>query len=99
MKITKETIGGIAKIGFAAAGATLAIVASKLKDRNASYSDAVTAIMDSDMFSVDKNAATKALKKDGDAEFYRAVIKIAKSTMFSCDRFKLIVELSEGEGS
>lgn len=61
----------------------------------ARYSDAVNAIMESDMFSSDKRRAVSVLKRDGDTEFYKAIIAVAKDdSMFSCDQVHMIEHLS-----
>ena len=46
-----------------------------------SYSDAVNAIMDSNMLSSYKQEAVAALAKDRDKEFYKAVIHVVNSDM------------------
>ena len=88
IKITKETIGNVVKVGGMVMLYGLAAMASKtsVKDvidnirysGNVSYSDAVSAVMDSDMFDSNKNRVMELLKKDGDAEYYKTIIKIIR---------------------
>lgn len=105
--VTKETVGKVAKVAGTVALYGLAVVVNKVSVKdivetvryngNVKYSDAVSVIMDSDMFSSDKSTATTILKNNKDAEYYKAVIKIAKSTMYSSDKVELIAELSAEE--
>ena len=56
------------------------------------YSDAVNAIMGSDMTSYYKKEAIAALKRNGDPEFYRAVSNIARDkntvSYYRCETIK-----------
>ena len=63
---------------------------------DADYNDAIAAIMDSDLFSSDKQLATMLLKRDGDVKYYKAVITIVNDTsMFASDKVETIKYLSE----
>jgi hypothetical protein len=61
----------------------------------ADYGDAVEAIMDSDMFSSDKEKAMEALKVDGDSGYYKAVIHVANSDTFSSSKAKTIMSMNK----
>lgn len=107
INITKDTITNAAKVcGMVAIyGVALATSNASVKDiidkvrysGNVKYSDAVSVIMDSSMFSSDKTRVIDVVKKDGDVEYYRAVIQIVKSSMFSSDKVKTIVNLCKDE--
>ena len=59
------------------------------------YSGAVKAIMNSDMWSTDKERAIAVLKRDESAEYYSAIISIVTGrNMWSTDKIKLIEKLS-----
>lgn len=106
-KITKETVGSVVKIGGAAILYGLASMVSKVSVKdvideirysgNVSYSDAISAIMESDMFDSYKREAIKVLKKDQDVEYYKTVIKIVRSDMFSSYKLEAITNLIEEE--
>ena len=106
-EITKETIKNVSKVcGMVALyGVALATSNMSVKDiidkvrfnGNVKYSDAVSVIMDSSMFSSDKTRAIDAVKRDGDADYYRAVIQIVKSSMFSSDKVRTIANLYNEE--
>lgn len=71
-------------------------IADKLsEDSEVTYSDAVTAIMNSGMFGSDKVKATNLLAKNGDSEYFRSVVSIVKSGMFGSDKVKLIQNLTQ----
>lgn len=59
------------------------------------YDDAVSAIMDSGMFSNDKAGAVTALKKYASKEYYKSVISIVESGMFSNEKLDTIRNISE----
>lgn len=59
------------------------------------YDDAVRAILDSNMFSANKQDAISVLKTGESSEYYKAVIIAARSSMFSYDRFETIRSMSE----
>ena len=106
-KITKEYIGAIGKVAGMALVYGLASMASSKSMRdivdnirysgNASYSDAIGVIMDSDMLDSYKNEAVGKLNKHGDAEYYKTVIKIVKSDMLGSSRVKAIANIGEEE--
>lgn len=59
-----------------------------------SYNDAVKAIMDSDMWSVDKAKAISALKLDSKPTLYKAIIEVANNkNSWSSDRLNTIIEM------
>lgn len=101
--ITKEAVGRFAKTGCKVVGYGLATVASyvSMKDiadvknyfGKVNYSDAVRAIMNSSMYSSDKNRMIEVLRRDGNTEYYRTVISVVNSTMFSSDKIKTITTL------
>ena len=64
---------------------------------NVKYSYAVDVIMNSSMFSSDKNRAVAVLNKNEDAEYYRAVIKVVKSNMYPSDKIRAITNLNGEE--
>ena len=108
IKITKEFVGNVVKIGGMAMIYGLAAMASKTSVKDAidnirysgkvSYSDAVSAVMDSNMFDSNKNRVLELLKKDGDIEYYRTIIKIVRSDMFDSNKIRAITIL-DGEES
>lgn len=57
------------------------------------YSDAVDAIMNSNMWSSDKAEAVVALNRDSNEELYKAVIHVANGTMWSNDKVEMIKKL------
>lgn len=60
------------------------------------YSDAVNAIMGSDMWSSDKQEAVSILARGETTEFYKAVISIVnESSTWSSDKVKMIRGLSQ----
>ena len=60
------------------------------------YLDAVNAILDSDIWSSDKQELISELKRDGNAEFYKTVISVVKNTdMWASDRVEVIHSLCE----
>ena len=59
------------------------------------YSGAVNAIVNSNMYSGDKSKAVSALKLDGTREYYKAVNHIVKSKSLSSDKAELISILSK----
>lgn len=62
-----------------------------------SYGDAVAAIMNSTMWSDDKNEAVSALPVYATPGFYDAIITIANSTMFSDDKLDSILKICKKE--
>ena len=60
------------------------------------YGEAVAAIMESNMFSCDKEEAVTALKANGSADFYKAIVSIVRDPKtFSCDKRDMIKALSK----
>ena len=108
IKITRETIGNVFKVGGMIILSGLAAMTSKTSAKdvidnirysgNVSYSDAVSVVMDSDMFDSNKNRVMELLKKDGDVEYYKTIIKIIKSDMFDSNKIRAIT-LLDGEES
>lgn len=107
LKITKETIGSMAKFGGMVILYGLAAMVSRTNTKDVidnvrysgdvKYGDAISAIMDSDMFDSNKNRAMEMLKKNGESDYYRAVIKIIRSDMFDSSKIKAITILCEEE--
>ena len=63
---------------------------------NATYSGAVEAIMNSDMYSHYKSYAITMLKRDGDAEYYGAIIRIVEDdNTYSHYKLDMIKALSK----
>ena len=104
MKLNLESIGVIAKgvcklTAWGVALVALSEVANHGTERNntnGKYSDAVDAIMKSDMFSSQKQEAVSMLKTDGNEEYYKAIISIANdSRMLTNNKVETIKNLSE----
>lgn len=106
-KFTGKTIGNIVKVGGGVILYGLATVASKtsIKDiidmvrysGDVDYSDAVNAIMGSDMFGSYKADAVELLKRDMSTTYYKAVITIVRSDMFGSYKVTAIKNLGEEE--
>lgn len=104
IKISRETIGKVAKASLSVVCAGLTIM-SYVKDVDlataksligkADYGDTVDLIMRSSMFSSDKTETIGLLKKDADAAYYKAAIQVIKSNMFSSDKIDAIKALSD----
>lgn len=103
-KVNWESIGNtVGAVCEVAACGLIWLVACKYIDSAAEtyvaesvgYDDAVSAIMDSGMFSNDKAGAVTALKKYASDEYYKAVISIAESGMFSDEKLNTIRNISE----
>ncbi len=105
LNVTKEQVGKILINGGKIALSALAIgLASLIRDKasnaqycigDVGYSDAVSAILSSDMFDSTKTKAVELLKHDGNAEYYRAVISAVNSSMFDSTKIHTIKTLSE----
>ncbi len=103
MKINLEPIGKVAKhLCKIAYGVAIVSIANEIGTQNekhnyiiAGYGSAVNAIMESDMWSSDKQRAIATLKRDESAEFYKAVISIAESDAWSSDRLRMIQGLCD----
>ena len=63
------------------------------------YNDAVSAIMDSSMWSDYKVKAVSALPLYARPVLYEAVIEVSKSSMFSDDKLETILRMCKQEGS
>ena len=63
-------------------------------DYGATCSDAIGAIMESDMWDNDKERAVTLLDKHGTTEYYKSIIKIANSDMWSSSKLRSIANLS-----
>ena len=106
-KLIMETIKGATLVGGKTVLGVLAVTASsglvediidKVRyNRNVKYSDAVSVILKSGMFSTDKQKALVALKKEEGTEFYKAIIQVVKSNMCSRDKLETIINLSKEE--
>lgn len=105
IKITKEQVGTVLKTGGKLVLSALAIgFASLVRDKASNaqyyigevgYGDAVSVILNSDMFDSTKTKAIELLKRDGNAEYYRSVISAVNSSMFDSTKIQTIKTLSE----
>lgn len=105
INITKEHIGNIVKIGGIALVYGLASMASRTSVKemfdnvrysgNVTYSDAISAVMDSDMFDSSKTKVIELLKRDQSVEYYKTIIDIVRSNMFDSNKIKAITILCE----
>ena len=94
-KITKEGCKvAIAIIGMSIVNGTATNVRNRMKYiGNVDYSDAVDAILSSDMWSSDKRRAMALIKKDKDCEYYKAVINTVDSSMWSSDKLRILEDM------
>lgn len=109
INITKEHIGNIVKIGGIALVYGLASMASRTSVKemfdnvrysgNVTYSDAISAVMDSDMFDSSKTKVIELLKRDQSVEYYKTIIDIVRSNMFDSNKIKAITILCEEKES
>lgn len=100
IKIRKEDVGNFAKNTGKVLLYGLAIVLPRLTSKDVidtirysgdvGYSDAVRAIMESDMFSSSKDEMIGLLKKDQNMEYYKSIIQVARSDMFSSNKVNII---------
>lgn len=97
LKVIKTVGKGVLSIACMGVVAGMALGDNYKHYCNATYSDAVEAIMESDMWSSDCHKAVSALKLNADTELYKAVIRIANSSMWSSDKLKSILSLCEEE--
>ena len=105
MKLNLEPVGmAIGKVcktvayGLLMFGPSIVKVYCSEKKRNgiASYSDAVNAILQSDMWKSDKTEAISSLKRYAGPSYYETVILIADSDdIWKSDKLELIQGLSE----
>ena len=109
INITKEDIGNIVKIGGIALVYGLASMASRTSVKemfdnirysgNVTYSDAVSAVMDSDMFDSSKTKVIELLQRGKSVEYYKTIIDIVRSNMFDSNKIKAITILCEEKES
>lgn len=59
------------------------------------YGDAVAAVSDSDMFSLDKSSAISHISSTRESSYYEAIIAVANSDMFSGEKRNAIVNISK----
>lgn len=100
INVNKETVGKIARNGCRVALYALAVILPHVSVKetvdairysgNVEYSDVISVIMNSSMFSSDKQEMISLMKKDKDAEYYRSIIQVVKSNMYSGDKVKTI---------
>lgn len=105
INISKETVGKVAKNCANIAVFGLAMILPHVTEKNvatvkyrigkADYSDAVGAIMGSDMFDSYKNEAINLLKKEDTTEYYSAVIQVMNSDMFDSYKVDSIRKINE----
>lgn len=103
INLTTESIGRLAKKGLGIALPILAMIMyhTSVDDvRNriryigvVSYSDAINAVLDSSMFSSNKEEIIRALPKDGSSDFYKSVMHIVESDMLSSSKVNAIVDM------
>lgn len=101
--ITKEHIGNMVKIGGIALVYGLASMASRtsVKDMvntirysgDVTYSDVVSAVMESDMFDSNKTKVIELLQRGKSVEYYKTIINIVRSNMFDSNKIKAITIL------
>lgn len=60
-----------------------------------SYSDAVGAIMNSNMYDSSKTKIISVLTKDADSEFYKTIIQVVKSDMYDSSKVSTILNMCE----
>ena len=101
-----HNIGGYVKTGckFAAYAVVAVLSCSSVTDEifrkirytgDVDYSDAVNAIMHSDMMSSYKRDAVEALPKDKDCKFYKSIIHVVSCDMMSSYKVDLIKRMGE----
>ena len=59
------------------------------------YGDAIAAIVESDMWTSDKDRAVAILKRDEYVEYYKSVISIVNGDMWSSTKVSMIESLNE----
>ena len=109
INITKEHIGNIVKIGGIALVYGLASMASRTSVKemfdnirysgNVTYSDVVSAVMESDMFDSNKTKVIELLQRGKSVEYYKTIIDIVRSNMFDSNKIKAITILCEEKES
>ena len=102
-----KVVGSVAKRVLSAVGPLVVarvVLGNPFDNKNtigggdASYNDAVSAILNSGMWAEDKSKAVSELKMDMRPEVYKAVIEVAKTSMFSEDKRNTIIKMvNQGE--
>ena len=105
INITREQVGKIVKYGSKLVLGALAflvfyhengeVVVVKDKDYEATYSDAIEAILNSAMLDSRKIEAIDIVKRDQDSEYYKFVIMAIKSDMLGSRKIETIKKFSE----
>ena len=70
------------------------IPAAESRTCETTYSDAVSAILNSSMFDSNKTKLMIMLKRDGDSEYYKSVIMTINSSMFDSNKIQTVEGLS-----
>lgn len=104
LNIDKEQIGGIVKsvcnivVFGALLGASLfkkeREVSTTVRIGETNYSDAIDAVLRSDMMSSTKTEVIDAVKRHEDSEYYKAVISVVNSDMLGSLKYRTIKSLS-----
>lgn len=105
ININKEAIGKVVKNCANIAVVGLAMILPRITEKNVAtvkhyigkdnYSDAVSAIMGSDMLGSYKKELIGIVKKDETTEYYGAVIEIIHSDMLGSYKVETIRQISE----
>ena len=105
INITGEQVGRIVKYGSKLVLGALVlrllyskngeVVVVKDEDHEATYSDAVEAILHSAMLDSRKIEAIDIVERDQDNEYYKSIIMAVKSTMLDSRKIETIKKLSE----
>ena len=108
IELTKEQVWGIVKNCCKAAFGAMVIAgaywsrdtttsSTQKTDKPvvASYSQAVSTIVNSSMWDYYKTSAIELLKRDGDASYYAAVISTVESDMYDHKKMDIIKTLSK----
>ena len=104
INITGEQVGRIVKYGSKLVLGALAlrllyskngeVIVVKDEDHEATYSDAVEAILHSAMLDSRKIEAIDIVERDKDSEYYKSVIMAVKSTMLDSRKIETIKKFS-----
>lgn len=105
INVDKEKVGRLLKDGCSLVVFALMMTLPHITEKNvstmkryigkANYSDAVSAIMASDMFGSYKNEIIELLKKGEDTEYYSSVIQVVNSDMFGSYKVDAIKKINE----
>lgn len=105
ININKEAIGKVAKNCANIMVFGLAMILPHITEKNmitvkhyigkANYSDAISAIMGSDMFGSYKKELIEIVKKDETNEYYGTIIEIVNSDTFGSYKVDMIRKISE----